>query len=167
MTKKFKLLWDERVVDQEGDCLHTEQKSQIIEAESEDAACAQWGKENEHNEYQNGLDDVYEIVETPLFAKHLYVDMPDGNRYKIPVEMIARHRAEHYANKDYDGDIAESLRDDTIPLFLDDDYEIEDWAVNNMNWDDVKAHATIMPKQNFLDSSVFQEAWIENEKTIK
>ena len=113
--KKFKLIWTERVVDHEGDTLHHEEKSQIIEAENEDAACDQWEKENEHNEYQNGLDDAVEVIETPLFDKKIYLDMPDGLTYAVPVEIIARDRAEHYKDE-FNDDLGESLREDTIPF---------------------------------------------------
>lgn len=162
--KKFKMTWMERVVDHEGDTLHHEKKSQIIEAENEDAACDQWEKENEHNEYQNGLDDVVEIIETTLFDKKIFLDMPDGLTYAVPVEVIARDRAEHYKNE-FNDDLGESLREDTIPLFLDDDYEITDWARNNMNWSDVKDKAITLKKK--IDSDEYQEVWVNGEMKIK
>ncbi|RYL25079.1 hypothetical protein [Acinetobacter piscicola] len=158
--KKFKLTWDERVCDDMGDTLYFEGKSQIIEAENEDVACDQWEKENEHNEYQNGLDDCVEVVESELFKKHLLIDMPDGLTYGIPVEIIARNRAEYYAQKEYDGDITESLRDDTLPLF-EDISEIHDWASNNMNWSDAKKHAITLKKK--ISESEFQDAWVNGE----
>lgn len=162
--KKFKLTWMERVVDHEGDTLDHEEKNQIIEAENEDAACDQWEKENEHNEYQNGLDDVVEIIETPLFDKKIFLDMPDGLTYAVPVEVIARDRAEHYKNE-FNDDLGESLREDTIPLFLDDDYEITDWARNNMNWSDVKDKAITLKKK--IDSDAYQEVWVNGEMKIQ
>jgi len=65
--------------------------------------------------------------------KYMTVTMPDGSIYGVPVEMIAHNRAKHYAHE-FDGDIRASLEEDTLPLFESDDYEIQDWAVNNMNW---------------------------------
>lgn len=161
--KKFKLTWDERVTDHDDDFLYMEEKSQVIEAENEDAACDQWEKENEHNEYQNGLTDCVELVESELFTKYLTVDMPDGLIYGVPVEIIARNRAEYYA-KDFNGDIVESLRNDTLPLF-EDNSEIRDWASNNMNWDEVKMHAVTFAKK--LDDDLFQDAWVNGEWGIK
>lgn len=158
--KKFKLTWDERVTDHDDDFLYMEKKSQTIEAENEDAACDQWNKENEHNEYQNGLSDCIEVVESELFKKHLLIDMPDGFVYAIPVEIIARNHAEYYANKEYNSDIAESLRNDTLPLF-EDISEIHDWASNNMNWSDVKKHAITLKKK--ISESEFQDAWVNGE----
>lgn len=158
--KKFKLTWCERVCDEDGDTLYHENKSQIIEAENEDAACDQWEKENEHNENQNGLDDCVEVVESLLFKKSLIVTMPNGVDYAVPVEFIARNRAEHYANE-YSGDISASLKEDTIPLFESDEFEIRDWASNNLNWSDVKGHAVMLVKKT--SEHDFQEGWINGE----
>lgn len=163
--KKFKLTWCERVCDEEGYTLYHENKSQIIEAESEDAACDQWEKENEHNDCQNGLDDCFEVVESPLFKKHIFINMPDGLTYAVPVELVARNRAEYYACKEYNGDVAKSLIEDTLPLFSDDSYEILDWAKNNMNWDDVEKDAIVVKRKTSKDE--FQECWINGEHEIK
>ena len=156
--KKFKLTWCERVVDHEGDTLYHEEKTQFIEAENEDAACDQWDKENEHNDYQNGLDDCVEVVEHDLFWKRLIVTMPDGSQYAVPVELIARDRADHYKDE-FNNDINESLRQDTLPLFESDNYEIHDWAANSMNWSDVKDKATCVKKPD-VD---FVDGWCNGE----
>lgn len=162
--KKFKLVWDERVLDSDGDFLHMEGKSQIIEANSEDEACDIWEAANKHNDCQNGLDSCTEVVEHPLFAKHLKVIMPDSFIYGVPVEFIARHRAEYYASKDYAGDVTKSLIEDTLPLFESDDYEIQDWAVNNLNWSDVKNSAVILGKS--LCDNDMEDAWANGEHSI-
>lgn len=162
--KRFKLTWDERVLDEEGDFLHFQQKSQVIEAENEDAACAQWEKENQHNDNQTGLDNCVEIVEHELFSKHLVVSMPDGFDYAVPVEVIARHRAEYYAHKDYNGDITKSLVEDTLPLFQADRDEIREWASNNMNWTDVEDSAKLLKKR--VEKVDYQDAWVNGEWKI-
>lgn len=85
--------------------------------------------------------------------------MPDGSVWAVPVSIIAENRATHYAYE-YGGDVKLSLSDDTIPLFESDDYEIEDWAVNNMNWSDFDGH-----QEKISDSKIdFQEGWAEGEK---
>ncbi len=165
--KRFKCTWDERVGQHDGfgDEVnhHFESRSVIIEAENEDQACDQWEKEYA-NKGTNGLDDCVEVIEHALFAKHLFVDMPDGITYCISVELIARHRAEYYAHKNYNGDIAESLRHDTLPLFESDDFEIRDWASNNMNWSDVKKHATMLTKK--ISNELYEDAWCNGEWKI-
>jgi len=65
----------------------------------------------------------------------------DGSVYQVPVSVIALNRAENYADE-FGDDVERSLAEDTIPLFKGDMYEIQDWARNNMDWDDVKVHAT-------------------------
>ena len=78
--------------------------------------------------------------------KMLVLQMPDGSEWGVPVEVIARNRAEHYKSE-FGDDVERSLAEDTMPLF-EDDYEIEEWASNNMNWQDVKGCAT-SPKVHF------------------
>ncbi len=92
--------------------------------------------------------------------KYMTVTMPDGSIYGVPVEMIARNRAAHYAHE-FDGDIELSLEEDTYPLFESDDFEIEDWAVNQMNWCDFDGHQI---KINDAPAPDFQDAWMCGDK---
>jgi hypothetical protein len=89
--------------------------------------------------------------------------MPDGSKWDIPVNVIALDRAKYYARKEFDGDIDRSLAEDTNPLFESDDYEIEDWAANNMNWSDVEEFAT---KVNDKEEVNYQEGWVNGEKEV-
>lgn len=66
----------------------------------------------------------------------MIVTMPDGSEWAYPVGVIAHNRAKHYA-EEFGGDVERSLKEDTIPLFEADAFEIMDWAANNMNEDDV------------------------------
>ena len=167
MMKKFKITWDARIseCDDYGDELghYFTQRSQIVEGETEDEAFAKWKAEHPEDA-ERGAQDCIEIVEHELFKKHLLIDMPDGMTYGVPVEVIARHRAEYYAHKEYDGDVAESLRDDTLPLFESDDYEIHNWAANNMNWSEVKGQAIMLKKK--VPEDDFQDAWCNAEYKI-
>lgn len=94
--------------------------------------------------------------------KVLTVEMPDGSRWCVPVDVIARNRAEHYAHE-FGGDVERSLTEDTAPLFDGDDYEVEDWAENNMDWRDVKHLAK---KLRDAPSTDFQEGWMNGEKSV-
>ena len=91
--------------------------------------------------------------------KYMTIEMPDKSVWKVPVALIASSRAEAYKDE-FGGDVFRSLNEDTIPLFTDDEYEIEDWAANNMNWKDVKAHA-VMVSGGTVD---YQEGWCNGEK---
>lgn len=92
----------------------------------------------------------------------LKITMPDGSKWTVPVEAIARHRARHY-REEYNNSVEASLAEDTWPLFESDDYEITDWAANNMNWEDVEARAV---KADDPGAPDFQEGWVNGEKEI-
>lgn len=94
--------------------------------------------------------------------KYMTIEMPDSSVWAVPVEMIALHRAKHYAHL-YGGDVEKSLKEDTIPSFESDTDEIEDWAVNNMNWADFNGHQIKVSSPAPVD---FQSGWIDGEKTF-
>jgi len=93
--------------------------------------------------------------------KQMRVEMPDGSIWAVPVDIIARNRAECYKDE-FDDDIEKSLAEDTLPLFEQDDYAIEDWAANNMNWEDVQSVAVLV-RQSECD---YQKGWLNGDKTI-
>jgi len=88
--------------------------------------------------------------------------MPDGSKWAVPVLVIAKNRAKAYAHE-YGGDESLSLSEDTKPLFESDDFEIEDWAQNNMNWSDVKESATMITGPTPVD---FDEGWMNGEHCV-
>lgn len=92
--------------------------------------------------------------------KYMTIEMPDGSTWGVPIEMIALSRATHYSSE-FDYFVERSLKEDTLPLFGSNDYAIEDWAKNNMNWNDFDGYQikiTDAPRPDF------QEAW-RNGKT--
>jgi hypothetical protein len=96
--------------------------------------------------------------------KVLRVTFPNGIQYDIPVEVIARHRAAYYADE-FEGDAERSYQEDTLPLFWQDPYEAEDWAENNMDWNDVFTHARqVDPKP--MTSRDYELGWIDGEKEL-
>jgi hypothetical protein len=95
--------------------------------------------------------------------QRLIVEMPDGTRWGVPVEVIAYDRAKHYASE-FDGDVERSLKEDTVPLFESDEFEIIDWAQNNMNWSDVEAHAGLMAQSEVEPD--YQEGWVNGPKEL-
>lgn len=95
--------------------------------------------------------------------KMLTCVMADGTKWGVPVEIIALNRATHYAHE-FDGDVARSLAEDTMPLFDSDDFEIEDWAVNNMNWSDFNGHQVKLQDAVAID---FENDWLYGAKEIE
>lgn len=92
--------------------------------------------------------------------KYMTVEMPDGSVWGVPVEMIAIDRARHYA-KEFGGDVERSMADDTVPLFDADEYEIKDWAANNMDWSDFDGHKVMISEAPAPD---FEEGWARGAK---
>jgi hypothetical protein len=83
-----------------------------------------------------------------MWDKELIITFSDGSRWAIPAEIIAKQRAAWYALHDIGGTITpeneaeyERIEQEEIEHALRDDYEITDWASNNMNWSDVEKHA--------------------------
>lgn len=101
-------------------------------------------------------------IQAMIMDKCLRVHMPDGSIWDVPVEVVAYDRAKHFAHE-YSGDINLSLKEDTILLFELDEYEIIDWASNNMNWSDVKMYAR--PSKD-PDPVSLEEGWRNGEKEI-
>lgn len=101
--------------------------------------------------------------ERKVSKKHLQVEMPDGSKWAVPVEVIALNRANYYANND-GVSLAKSLNEDTLPLFESSPFEIEDWAANNMNWVDVVGVAKKIKDPD--PDSDYQEGWVNGEKKI-
>lgn len=94
--------------------------------------------------------------------KFLKVTMPDRSKWKIPIRVIIVDRARYYL-KEFKS-LEESL-EDTLEVFEDDAYEVEDWASNNMDWTDVENYA-IRIKDTGMSSEDFQEGWVNGEKEI-
>lgn len=94
---------------------------------------------------------------TPTNARYV-VEMPDISFWSIPLQIIADSRDENYA-EDQEDTIGH-IRDETL-----NEYEIQDWAANNMNWDEVEKYASKVahPKAKPVD---YQEGWCNGEKTI-
>lgn len=95
-------------------------------------------------------------------SKYLRITMTDGSKWEVPVRVIAKHRAEHYKHE-FGNDLQRSLDEDTMPLFIADDFEIEDWAANNMDWNDVSFFAR---KVKEPDPPYFDEGWRNGEKEV-
>lgn len=95
--------------------------------------------------------------------KVLQLTALDGSKWNIPVDVIARDHAAYYAPIDFDGDVERSLRDGTLPLFAEDEFEVREWASNNMNWSDVKAHAVLVSGPEPVN---MEDSWMEGEKRV-
>jgi hypothetical protein len=91
-------------------------------------------------------------------VRFLQVTMPDGTKWNVPVEAIARNHAIAHAYE-FDGDVEKSLAQGTMPLFDSDIAEIHHWASTNMDWRDVSGVARKV-HEPFVD---YQDGWINGK----
>lgn len=93
---------------------------------------------------------------TPTSAVYR-VEMDDGSKWDVPVQVIADSRDENY--REDEEDTVGFIRAGSLSAA-----EIQDWAGNNMNWSDVAEYATravVPPKK--VD---WEDGWANGEKEI-
>ena len=90
--------------------------------------------------------------------KYLVVEMSDKTRWAIPAILIAQHRAEHYRGE------SENAYAEEVEYAMSYEYEITDWAANNMDWEDVCSHAIQLKESPPAD---YHRDWINAPKSIR
>ncbi len=99
--------------------------------------------------------------------KYLVVEMSDKSQWAIPAKLIAVNRARYYAQLDVERGDSEyaKVSKKEIEYAMSVDYEITDWAANNMDWEDIWRHAirlaTSPPEINY------HREWINAPKFVK
>lgn len=95
----------------------------------------------------------------------LGVEMPDGSLWAVPVLTIAKNRAEYYKDRDLElgGDLDKALADTLA--FFENPSEIYEWAMNNMNWDDVEKDAVKVCDRAPLTDFDKQDGWMDGDKS--
>lgn len=63
-----------------------------------------------------------------------------GGQYKIPLQLVAEHRARYYSEVD-SFEVNSDGWNDEVNLIMEDDFEGIDWLLNNTNWSDWKSVA--------------------------
>lgn len=76
---------------------------------------------------------------------YIHVKFNDGSIFEVPTSIIVQDRAAYYHERDKDEfpTLDDAIKE-TTDLFSDDSFEIEDWAKNNMNWDEILPHARLI-----------------------
>lgn len=92
--------------------------------------------------------------------KYLLVEMPDFSVWRVPVQVIADAMTDYYVEQC--GEDREKAKAETERLFAEDEYEIQDWAANNMDWDEVEPHA-VQVSAGEVD---YQEGWVNGAKCV-
>ena len=95
--------------------------------------------------------------------KKYCVTMPDGSVWAVPVRVIAEdHAAYYYKKREYES-MEEAM--EVTMAFFEDDYEVMDWARNNMDWDDVKSQAWQI--ESPTEEVDWDEGWANGKVEIK
>lgn len=77
--------------------------------------------------------------------KFLQITLASGHVYEVPTYAIAINRASAMltAHPDEFSALSDAM-EDTTALFAEDSFSIEDWAKNQMSWDDLRPHAKLI-----------------------
>lgn len=96
---------------------------------------------------------------------YLYIEFSNGEVWRIPAEVIAEQRAEYYADREEEPGTEEwkELFQEEMEFTLNNEYELKDWASNNMNWVHVKDSAEKVEEQE-LDK---EDEWVNTDKWRK
>jgi len=92
--------------------------------------------------------------------KYLKVQFSNGDIFAIPARIIAEDRAKYYAKIDgYDFESNEWEAE--VQYALDNEFEIKDWAGNNMNWPDLESYAKLIDEDRKIFD--YNDNWGEVE----
>ena len=92
--------------------------------------------------------------------KYLLVEMSDFSVWRVPVQVIADSMTDYYVKQC--GEDREKAKAETDLLFTENEDEIEYWASENMDWDEVKSHAVRVSNGN-VD---YRDSWINGIKCV-
>lgn len=152
--RKFKVIYDYH------DGFDKKRHFEIVEANNEDEA--EEIVKNMFN-FDIEVDEIFDYFDTSLNDKHIYVDMPDGFTYVIPVMLVAEHKARKMT-RHADGLLFDGAMLNVLSEFENDEWAIKKWATGEMYWKDVKVHAVILKKKVEVD---YQLHWANSKLEIK
>ncbi len=92
--------------------------------------------------------------------KYLLVEMHDFSVWRVPVQVIADAMTDYFVEQC--GADREKAKAKTEQLFAENEYAIEYWASENMDWDEVEPHA-VRVSAGEVD---YQEGWINGNKCV-
>lgn len=92
--------------------------------------------------------------------KYLLVEMPDFSVWRVPVQVIADSMTDYYVEQN--GEDRVMAKAETEQLFTENEDEIEYWASENMDWDEVKSHAVRVSDGD----ADYRDGWINGIKCV-
>lgn len=87
----------------------------------------------------------------------LYIEFDDVT-FAVPVSVIAKNKADYYVKK-----IKNSNWKEEYDFMMNNEYNIVDWASNNMDWEDVAEHAVLID----VKKHDYKKEWINAKMYIK
>lgn len=92
---------------------------------------------------------------------HVDLEFADGRIFRIPAIKLAKLRADHYATE-IDGHARGSAEwEAEVNYVLNDDYEIVDYARNNLSWSDIEPLGKLIadPDKPLLEDIYHEANW--------
>lgn len=90
--------------------------------------------------------------------------MPDGSRWDVPAEIVARSYAAYYAKLHPGSEFElERQRGHLFRECMEEPELLTDWAEGNMNWEDVSSEAKMIQGPDAPD---YQEGWVNGAKEV-
>lgn len=86
------------------------------------------------------------------------VNFSDGTTWEFPASIIAASRARYYEDKE------PGCYTKEFDYAMNSDYELLDWASNNMDWKDVLSHATLVDTRNLRD---YVNEWVNADRKVQ
>lgn len=80
--------------------------------------------------------------------RNIIINAPDG-QYYLPVDVVAHDRAIYYSQG------SDDTYHEEYVYTLSDDYEIIDWLLNNMDWEDVSDQAVKFTEKILISEDGF------------
>jgi DNA phosphorothioation-dependent restriction protein DptG len=84
----------------------------------------------------------------------LKIEFDNWDVFQVPIEVVQKDKANYYANlKEEDPEeFEERINED-----------LDDWAQNNMDWEDLVEHATLVKSENYSHRENFCNAklWVD------
>lgn len=84
---------------------------------------------------------------------NIQIKFSNGNVYEIPATLVADNRAKHYSYQE-----GKEVYKQEFQYTISDNFILLDWLQNNMNWNDVKDHVTLIGTQELDYSLEFANA---------
>ena len=94
--------------------------------------------------------------------KFIRISFSNGEKWDVPARIVAEERATYYS--DIDGNPKNSPQwKEEYEYSLSEDFELEDWLNNNMNWSDVSEYARLVDGDSNYN---YEDEFTNSEKEI-